>query len=53
MNCSKCGERILPGELFYYCSEHKNICLCEKCADRMQRACPYDNDPLDSSTISY
>lgn len=53
MKCFKCGEEILPGEFFFYCSEHKNVLLCEKCADRMQRACPYDHEPLSSDTVHY
>ena len=51
MKCTKCGDEILPGEYYFYCKEHKGFCFCEKCADRVQRACPYDKDPLSLNTV--
>ncbi|GEM_PF-3094452 len=53
MKCSKCGETINPGETYLYCAEHRDVHVCEKCGDRMQRACPYDKDPLDVDTVPF
>lgn len=52
MKCQNCNETILPCEAYYVCKEHQ-ILYCEKCADRSQRACPIDKDPLEVNVVSY